>query len=170
MPYVSIAFAEQLVVLDAAGMSPSGPPPRPAWFDPLLAEVDRAFEVTNTETPGWPDPHPDRNPAEDEYSRCLNPDKYRSLDARVEAWSQVLSSHGLAIVEEAQNHPWIDAPRRPDEHHRVRRVVPARQDGLILLLANTLVDHEPFGLDIGVTQLEMPTAFIDTLPDCGCDA
>jgi hypothetical protein len=159
----------RLVVVDAAPMSPSGPPPRPAWLDTLVAEVDGAFAVTSTNTPGWPDPHPDRNPAEDEYSRCSDPGKYRILDARVEAWAQVLG-HALATVEEVPPEPWIDAPRRPDEHRRVRRMAPARQDGLTLILANTVVDGEPFGLDIGVTQREMPTAFVEAIPDCGCDA
>lgn len=38
--------ADRLVVVDAAPVSPSGPPPCPAWFDTLVAEVDQAFEVT----------------------------------------------------------------------------------------------------------------------------
>jgi hypothetical protein len=58
--------AEELVVVDAAPVSQTGPPPRPAWFDTLVTEVDQAFEVTSTDTPGWPDPHPDRNPADGE--------------------------------------------------------------------------------------------------------
>jgi hypothetical protein len=102
-------------------MSTSGLPARPAWFGALLAEVDRAFQVSGADTPGWPDPHPDRSPAEDEYSRCSNPGKYRILDTRIEAWAQVLS-RGLATVEEMPAGPWIDAPRRPDDHRRVRRV------------------------------------------------
>jgi hypothetical protein len=39
-----------------------------------------------------------------------------------------------------------------------------------MVLANIVVGGEPFGLDIGISQLEMPTAFVDTIPDCGCDA
>ena len=156
-------------MVDAAPVSSSGPPPRPFWFDTLVAQVDRAFEVTGAETPGWPDPHPDRNPADAEYSRCLDPGKYRILDARVEAWVEVLA-RGLATVEELPAGPWIDGPRGPDEHRRVRKVGPASQGGLTLILASTVVGGEPFGLDIGVTQVEMPTAYVDTVPDCGCDA
>lgn len=150
-------------------VSPTGPPRRPAWFDTLLAEVDEAFELASADTPGWPDPHPDRNPADDEYSRCLNPGKYRILDARVEAWAQVLA-RGLATIEEIPAGPWVGAPRGPDDHHRGRRVVPASPGGLTLILASTVVGGEPFGIDIGVTQLGLPTAFVDTVPDCGCDA
>lgn len=150
-------------------MKPSGPPPRPAWFDTLVAEVDEVFEVRGANAPGWPDPHPDRNPAEDEYSRCLDPRKYRILDARVEAWSQVLA-RGVATVEDIPASAWIDAPRSPDEHHRIRSVTPERPDGLILVLANTVVAGEPFGLDIGVTQRDRAIAFVDMVPDCGCDA
>jgi hypothetical protein len=161
--------AEQVVVVDAAPVSPFRPSPRPSWFDPLVAEVDRAFAVTGADTPGWPDPHPDRNPAEDEYSRCLDPGRYRILEARVEAWCQVLSPR-LATVDDEPAGPWIDAPRRPEEHRRVRRVGPTRQDGLTLILGSTLVGGEPFGLDVAITRRGMPTAFVDTVPDCGCDA
>jgi hypothetical protein len=99
----------------------------------------------------------------------LDPGKYRILDARVEAWAVVLT-HGLANVEEVPAGSWIDGPRRPDEYLRVRRITPTSTGGLTLVLANTVVDGEPFGLDIGVTRSEMRPAFVDTLPDCGCDA
>jgi hypothetical protein len=152
-----------------APMSPFDAQARPAWFDTLVAEVDRAFEVTGADTPSWPDPHPDRDPAENEYSRCLNPSKYRILDARVDAWTNVLSP-GLATVEDIAAGPWIDAPRRLEPYHRVRRLASTRAHGLALVLANTLVSGEPFGLDIGVAQADLRTAFVDTVPDCGCDA
>jgi hypothetical protein len=157
------------VVVDAAAVIPSGPPARPAWFDTLVAQVDQAFEVSSADTPGWPDPHPDRDPAEDEYSRCLDPGKYRILDARVAAWARVLTPR-LATVEEVPAGPWIDAPRRPDAYQRVRTFVPSNKDGLTLVLANTVVGGKPFGLDIGVTRQQRQTAFVDTVPDCGCDA
>ena len=44
------------------------PPPRPAWVDDLLAEVDRAFEVTGATTPQWPDPWPNREAPEEAWT------------------------------------------------------------------------------------------------------
>lgn len=150
-------------------MYPFDPPAHPAWFGKLVAEVAHAFETTGADTPGWPDPHPDRDPAEDEYSRCLDPAKYRILDARLDAWTDVLA-RDIARVDELTSGAWLDAPRRPDDHARVRRVAPVVPGGLTLVVANTVVDGEPFGLDLGITGDGMSIAFLDTLPDCGCDA
>lgn len=150
-------------------MPASGPPLRPAWFDPLVAEVDRAFEVTGADTPGWPDPHPDRDPPQDQYSRCLDPAKYRILDARVDAWAQALAPRSVSM-HDVPAEPWLDSPVRQEGHLRVRRLSPAAPDGLALLLANTVVGGEPFGLEIGIAQVGMPTAYVDLVPDCGCNA
>lgn len=151
-------------------MSEYAAPTPPAWVDDLLAGVERAFAVTGADTPGWPDPHPDRDPAEEEYSRCLDPGKYRILGSRLDAWAQVLADRGLAVVRDVEPGAWVDAPRRTDELARVRAFEPVASGGLTLLAATTLVDREPFGVDLGLSAPGLPTVLLDTVPDCGCDA
>ncbi len=123
-------------------------------------------------TPGWADPHPDRRPTAEEYSRCLDPGKYGILEARAEAWTQVLAALGLATTHDVSPHDraWVGAMRDPSQWLRVRQVDPARPEGLTLLLATTLVDGAPYGLDVGLVGRNGMAAFLDTLPDCGCDA
>lgn len=147
-------------------------PTRPSWFDDLLADVDRAFKTTGAETQGWPDPYPDREPPDETYSRCLDPGKYQILHARVEAWVNVLAARGIATATDVAASPWIDGVREADQVARVRRLTPTRDRGLRLLLAYTLVEGEPFGVDVAIARPGDPetrTVLLDTAPDCGCD-
>ncbi|WP_435747175.1 DUF6226 family protein [Nocardioides sp. SYSU DS0663] len=146
------------------------PPPSPPWLDDLLTEVDREFAVTGVDTPGWPDPHPDREPLEEEYSRCLDPGKYLILPARVEAWARVVTARGLATVDEPDLSVWRGSRRLPDQTGPVRRFTPTQPDGATLLAATAVVDGEPFGIDLGIACAGTTVAFLDALPDCGCDA
>jgi len=136
----------------------------------LLREVDRAFEVTGADTPGWPDPHPDRNPRNDEYSRVTDVGRYRILDARVEAWVTVLQAAGIARSVEVPAEPWVAGLRPPTDHLRVRRLEPVAAGGLRLVVATTLVDGRPFGLDVGTACAGEVPALLAVVPDCGCDA
>ena len=52
----------------------------------------------------------------------------------------------------------------------MRMLEPERPGGLTLALAATFVDGEPFGFDIGIAGDGTRTAFVDAVPDCGCDA
>jgi hypothetical protein len=107
---------------------------------------------------------------EEEYSRCLDPGKYQILDARVDAWCQVLTRHGVAQVTDAREGRWMGGVRDPESWWRVRQVDPAALDGLRLHLASTLVDGRPFGVDVGVDAAGQATVHLDAVPDCGCDA
>lgn len=156
-------------------MNPSTPPESPAWANDLLVEVNRAFSRTGADTPGWPDPRQGRPPAEEEYSRCLDPGKYRILDTRIEAWAQTLASRGIATTCDASlsGRPWLGAVRPSEQHHRIQRIDPIAPGGLALWCARTLVDGAPFGLDVGVgtpTERSEPPVFVDLVPSCGCDA
>ncbi|HTW17709.1 MAG TPA: DUF6226 family protein [Nocardioides sp.] len=150
-------------------------PASPAWAGGLLAEVDSAFAVVGADTPGWPDPHGGEAPADEEYSRCLDPGKYRILDRRIEAWAQVLRDRGIA---EARDLPlggpqWQGASSPPDEFHRFQRIVPTEPDGLVLHFAHTIVDGAPFGLVVGLGSPDdaaAPPVLVGRLPMCGCDA
>lgn len=139
-------------------------------FDAVLAAVEQAFEVTGASTPGWPDPHPDRNPRQEEYSRVSDVGRYRILQTRVDAWVRALADAGLARAVDVRREPWIAECRSPDQHLRVRRIEPARAGGIDLLAATTLVDGERFGLDLGVCRHGERPVFLAMVPDCGCDA
>jgi hypothetical protein len=65
----------------------------------LLASVDAAFEVTRVGLVLWPDPHPDRSPLDHEYSRTTDPNKWRIIGARADAWLVALVEASLATVE-----------------------------------------------------------------------
>src|SRR5699024_2075680 len=73
------------------GDGAAGPPFSAPLLD-LLADVEHAFAVTGADTPPWPDPHlgpggRDVPVREEEYSRCLDPGKYRIVVTRAEAWA-----------------------------------------------------------------------------------
>lgn len=143
---------------------------RQAWFDVLLTRVDRAFEVTGAKTPGWPDPHQNRDPREEEYSRVTDVGKYRILESRVDAWVEVLTDAGIATAHDVPAEPWIAECRPSDQHSRVRRIEPVVPDGLRLLFATTLVDGRPFGLDVGICRAGEAPVLLTPVPECGCDA
>lgn len=145
----------------------------PAWGRSLVEDVDRAFLTSSVETPPWPDPHPDRQPLEEEYSRCLDPGKYAIVGARLDAWVIALAAAGLALARTRPPSSWVGGlggdgltPRLSEE---VRLVSP-RPGTLRLVAGRTLVDGAPFGLDLGVAGEDGPTALLETVPDCGCDA
>jgi hypothetical protein len=158
------------IILRAPGSAQIAKPVRPAWIDELLSSVDAAFEVTGATTRGWPDPHPDRDPLEEEYSRCLDQAKYGILQTRLDAWRQVLTARGLVQVSEIAATEWVGQSRPPQERPSELHFVPTAADGLILVAATTIVNDAPFGLDLGVRSLEGPSAYLASLPDCGCDA
>ena len=57
----------------------------------VQTEVDRVFDALNA--PSWPDPHADNQiAAEEEYSRVTDPQRYRALVLRLQAWQQALST------------------------------------------------------------------------------
>ena len=64
----------------------------------VQTEVDRVFDALNA--PSWPDPHADNQiAAEEEYSRVTDPQRYRALVLRLQAWQQALS--GLSVTSDA---------------------------------------------------------------------
>lgn len=71
----------------------------PESFSPamraLLGDVEKEFEFLGGAALAWPDPHYDREPAPEEYSRNADPGKYRILVDRVQAWVNVLVARGM---------------------------------------------------------------------------
>ena len=165
----------------------AGPPFSDALLQ-LLSEVEEAFAETGADTPGWEDPHrgpdgEDRDSLEEEYSRCLNPGKYRILWARAEAWTRVLTARGWATREDVESGDlragvrWATPPRLA--LHRTTVLRPRRPGALPLALARTAPDGAAGSTDLEggdalilglVVGIGDPAVSVSTVPDCGCDA
>ena len=151
----------------------------------LLDEVEAVFVDIGADTPGWEDPHrePDgtlREVLDEEYSRCLDPEKHLILWTRAEAWTRVLTARGWAeetIHEDPAEVRWLPAPSAT--LCRTTVLHPARIGAHVLVLARTAPDDAASraerpgaeallpGLVIGLGDPAMP---VETLPQCGCDA
>ncbi|MFJ9037326.1 DUF6226 family protein [Streptomyces sp. NPDC102406] len=134
----------------------------------LRRAVDEAFLVTGADTPPWPDPHADREVSDEEYSRCLRPEKYRIIAARAEAWTRTLCELGWAGTETA------DEPaalwRRPPEISlgSAVRLRPVRAGAVPLVFGFGAVEEvERTIVLVGAGE---PAGMLGVLPDCGCDA
>ena len=151
----------------------------------LLDEVETTFAETGADTPGWPDPHlrPDgteRDSREEEYSRCLEPGKYRILWSRAEAWARVLTRRGWAsetVHEDPGQVAWEPRPRVAPQRTTV--LEPHRPGAERLVLARTAPEDAPGSTDLRSGEAMLPglllgigdpAVTVETLPDCGCDA
>ncbi|MBK5221586.1 MAG: hypothetical protein JJE52_01655 [Acidimicrobiia bacterium] len=76
----------------------------------LLTAVDAAFAITARDTPHWQGPDPMRERRDDEDSRVTNPEKWRILGARADAWVVALQEDGLATVERNADILWSEPP------------------------------------------------------------
>jgi Family of unknown function (DUF6226) len=135
-------------------------------LDALRAGVDASFTVTGRGLRRWPDPHPDRSPRDEEYSRVTDAAKWRIVGARADAWVTALVDEGLAKVDAGTPVAW----RSPDAVAvgRSLRVVPRAVGAIPLVVARSaLGGDEEAGVTLGAGD---PTVRIATIPDCGCDA
>lgn len=132
----------------------------------LLVAVDQRFVTTGAGAPGWPDPHPgSASPAEEEYSRCLDPAKYLILRARLEAWRDVLLARGT-MTEEPLAPPPPAEGRPPVDRAVLWR--PTAPGALPLVIGFRSFDAVPDNLvELGVGAAPV---WVATLPTCGCDA
>ena len=132
----------------------------------LLTAVERAFEITGRGYAPWPDPHPDRSPPEEQYSRLLDPAKWRILGARADAWFMALAENGLAVVERDVAVEWPEG--RGAYIARTDRLVPLAPGALPIVIARSrLADLDDAGVILGVGD---PPVLVSLCPDCGCDA
>ena len=132
----------------------------------VVAAVDRHFAVTGSGLLPWPNPRPTgEEPSEEEYSRVLDPDKYRLLGARFEAWARALADSGAATRVEGDS-AWLE---RPSVHpSRAERLLPTRPGCLPLTVLHTRIETcAEAALVLGVGE---PAVEVARLPDCGCDA
>lgn len=109
----------------------------------LCRAVDEAFAVTGADAPPWPDPQLEGDVRDEEYSRCVEPDKYRILAARAEAWTRALSGLGLAepgmIADPASI--WRRAPDVPVSG--AVRLRPVRAHAVPLVFGYSAIDEVP---------------------------
>lgn len=132
----------------------------------LRAAVDAAFVDTARGLRRWPDPHPDRQPADDEYSRVTDPAKWRIVGARVDAWIAATVSLGLAVVERDAAVTWRE--RREPTIASTDVVRPLTAGALALTIARTVIEGVAgAGVLLGVGE---PAEELALIPDCGCDA
>lgn len=134
----------------------------------LLPAVDAAFERLRGDLADWPAPRPDGSPPlDEEYSRCADPDKYRLLAVRADAWVEAIVATGLGAART------VDPPSVQWAGERV--IAPTRE---------TVVEGrpgtQPIAVGIGPSQqadeafvqvgVGQPAEVLDLQPDCGCDA
>ena len=138
-------------------------------LETLSGAVDDAFAATGASTPAWPDPHAaDREPAQEEYSRCLDPGKYRILKARADAWVQVLTSTGLATVELLADPAAVWRDEVAERLETAVRLRPFRTGAVPLLFGFRPLDDVADA--IVVLGAGDPAVLLTRLPFCGCDA
>jgi Family of unknown function (DUF6226) len=136
----------------------------------VIAAVEAAFAVSGAGTPPWPAPHPDREPLEEEYSRCLDPYKYLITHARADAWLRALTELELATPRELlPTGLWRDQR----DHGRVAPdlavlLEPARDGALgLLLVYRDVREGLCASVEVGAGY---PAVSTGGSPSCGCDA
>nr|WP_241728939.1 DUF6226 family protein [Nocardioides zeae] len=127
-----------------------------------MAAVD-AVHAADARFATWPDPW-DGPPSDDAYRRVTDPERYRTVGARVEAWCRVLVEAGLGVREPAVV-PWGWTPTNgPEDLIRLR---PAVDGALPLLLDVGSTGVQGDNVRIGVGE---PAVEVAMVPQCGCDA
>lgn len=130
----------------------------------LLDDVEAQFAVTGANAPGWPGRPVDESPREEEYSRCLNPQKFHIVPARVEAWANALVDRG-----------WARRSTEHDSHSTddfsVRKVVlrPVAT-GSVALTFSIYDSPDPESTLNVVIAAGDPPFDLAEVPGCGCDA
>ena len=134
----------------------------------LLEAVDQLFAVRPPELAVWPDPHAGHAPTDEEYSRATNPERWRVLGARVDAWVAALAAAGLASVEQVavDDIVWEEPPRT--RMSSALRVIPSAMGGRPMIVARSQIGEVPeTGITLGWGD---PAVLVGLFPDCGCDA
>ena len=130
----------------------------------MVEAVERAFERLSRGLARWPDPHQERRPDDDDYSRVTNAARYRIVGARADAWAAGLEELGLATLE--TDVEWAEQPQT--DFRRPFMIVPEAAGALAVVVArHRLGDRDDAGVTLGAGRPAVPIAFF---PDCGCDA
>ncbi|PFG16854.1 hypothetical protein ATK74_1409 [Propionicimonas paludicola] len=133
----------------------------------LVDAVDQRFAVRPPEFVVWPDPHQGRSPADEEYSRATNPERWRILGARVDAWVAAVVAAGLASVEQVavDDIRWEEPPYT--RMSAAVRVTPSAAGARPFVVARSQVGDVPAtGITLGWGD---PAVLVGLFPNCGCD-
>lgn len=155
------------LTLDGVAVSTS-PDRRRFAASSLLPAVDDAFARLRGDLADWPNPHPGGRAAiEEEYSRCLEPEKYRLLAVRADAWVEAITGAGLGVAEQVDPScvSWLDEPFLTLSRVTVVRGRVGTQP-IVVGIAPSQGADEAF-VQVGVGE---PVEVLDRQPDCGCDA
>lgn len=136
----------------------------PVDLDAVRYAVEASYRSMPQSTASWPNPHADTDEVPlEEYSRLTDPERYRVVGARVEAWVRALTALELADTAPAQPPSWSGST---DAHAVWLR---PRADGAqpLLVLRRPLQDVPDCIVTLGVCN---PAIELDTQPDCACDA
>lgn len=140
----------------------------------LLESVARAYATTPGARLEWPDPRLEwaQNEApEAAYSRVSEPQRYRVIPDRVDAWLAALTERGIARVEHLD----------PADYVSSRIVRPVRAGAVPFLVHTSRLDGGGGEFSTGdpdtgggpavvVTFAAGDRTVIEVVPDCGCDA
>ena len=136
----------------------------------LLDQVEVAFAITGARTPAWAGRPVDQPPAEEEYSRCMDPGKFRILQSRIDAWATVLVERGWAQLstgcsdERRGGHENAQTTivLRPTEEAQARGAV-----ALTFLVYDSTDPEATLNVEVSAGD---PPYVVAQLPGCGCDA
>ncbi|SEC81798.1 Glyoxalase-like domain-containing protein [Nocardioides exalbidus] len=154
-------------VLDGVSVS-TGPDSRRFAASSLLPAVDAAFTSLRGDLADWPNPHPGgRSPLEEEYSRVLDPGKYRLLAVRADAWVEAITRTGLgtAEVRDPSSVRWLGERVLVPTRVTVLTGRPGTQP-IVVAVAPSQSAEDAF-VQVGVGE---PVEVLQRQPDCGCDA
>ena len=131
----------------------------------LLSAVTAAFDLTGRGFDPWPDPHAGGAPHDDEYSRVTDPERWRIIGARADAWLAGLADLDLAAVERDVEVDWRSLTTVIS---RADRAVPPLAGALPLVVARSrIAEADDAGITLGVGD---PALGVSWFPHCGCDA
>lgn len=149
----------------------------------LLERVEELFAAESAGLSEWDDPHYDpsapgerRDAKEEEYSQCLDPQKYRIVLARADAWTMVLTELGWAEAQDTSGA--FDTPDSPIEWALFPWSSPAsghmavlrpHAEGAVPLTFWTVDAAEDTAASVSIGAGD-PAVFLEQMPDCCCDA
>lgn len=119
--------------------------------------------------PSWPDPHPDRSPRDEEYSRLTEPERYRIVHARARVWTERLADLPDVEVQTLPAGPLGDGRYT---FERGVRISSSQRGTLPLYLLERDVRSAAREAPLAVLHLcvVQPEVEVEAQPDCGCDA
>lgn len=132
----------------------------------LRRTMEEIYRRDAAHLPTWPDPHADRSPTDDEYSRVLDPAKWRIVTARADAWATALTQLGVAELARDAAVEWLIPHGSPLV--RIDRLVSRRPGALPLVLGYR--GFESLDDNALVVAAADPAAELELVPHCGCDA